>query len=406
MVDGVDRILDEWCDALLEEVELSTYTKGRLAELRQAAADFRLKGRGLSEWLSEVVTWKQREVTRKGVVQIMTVHKSKGLGFDTVILPYLDGSAFDSEGRMDVLDTDIGSDLNHILMAPVKDIRSADPVLKAEVEKWSVEQCYEQFCVLYVMLTRSVHGTYCLLDGKKNKPEKRLRNEADWIRESVFGCVERDEAIGEFAGRLIYEHGSWDWLDVLPVVEDGKMEQLPKPKLAPVERRKQNKVVSGEQSISFSNVMMDRGGLEYGDLVHQCFESIEWWQGKLAWKKDANVRKLVLECLENSSIQALFTAQEGIKVYREQAIESMIDGAWVSGVIDRLILDYDADGKVIHAAIVDFKTDTVEDPSELVERYSKQLETYRKMICKAYSLGEESVYALIISTHFKKIINL
>ena len=127
---GVDVVLSEWCDALLEVADLSKYSIGRLLDLRQAAAGFSIKGGGLSDWLSEVVTWKQREVTRKGVVQIMTVHKAKGLGFDTVILPYLDNSAFDSEGRMDVIDSGIRDEQKHVLMAPVKDVRNADAVLR------------------------------------------------------------------------------------------------------------------------------------------------------------------------------------------------------------------------------------------------------------------------------------
>jgi len=409
---GVDVVLGEWCDSLLKVADLSKYSIGRLSELRQAAADFSIKGGGLSDWLSEVVTWKQREVTRKGVVQIMTVHKAKGLGFDTVILPYLDNSAFDSEGRMDVIDSGIRDEQKHVLMAPVKDVRNADAVLRKEVEKWSVEQCYEQFCVLYVMLTRSVHGTYCLLDGKKDKPNKRIKNEADWIRESVFGSAERDEELGVFSGRLIYEHGSWNWLDTKPLNEEIELEKGEKPQLISVATRKANVIVRNDQpkqpkqSKQFAKMLMGGGGSDYGNLVHQCFESIEWWQGELEWNENKEVRKLVLELMQSPSILPFFDVKKGLKVYREQAVESIIDGIWVSGVIDRLIVDCDSNGKVLNAAIIDFKTDKVEDPGDLVEYYAEQLERYRKVISQTYSLNEENVYAVIISTHFKKIINL
>ncbi len=403
---GIDTVLAEWCDALSQQADLSKYSTGRLAELRQAAAGFIAKGGGLKDWLNEVVVWKQREVTRKGVVQIMTVHKAKGLGFDTVILPYLDNSAFDSEGRMSVLDSETRDGVNHVMMAPVKDVRNADAVLKQEIEKWAVEQCYEQFCVLYVMLTRSVHATYCLLDSKKDKPDDRKRNEADWIRSSVDGNAERDESLGELAGRVIYEHGSWEWLDEKPlknVSDDAKEES---PKLNPVESRQKEVIAGDNKPKQFAKMMMDRGGLEYGNLVHQCFESIEWWTGDLEWSQDKRVRGLVLECMQSPSVLPFFEARSGLKVYREQAIESMLDGAWVSGVIDRLVVECDAEGKVLNAAIIDFKTDKVEDADELAVRYADQLDRYRKMIRQTYSLSEENVYALILSTHFKKTINL
>ena len=256
------------------------------------------------------------------------------------------------------------------------------------------------------MLTRSVHGTYCLLDGKKNKPNKRIKNEADWIRESVSGSVERDEELGVFSGRLIYEHGSWGWLETIPVNAQAKPKIDTKLKLLPVEKRKENVIAGDDKARQFAKTIMDRGGQKYGNLMHQCFESIEWWEGKLKWNKNGAVREHVLECMNSASFKAFFEARKGLKVYREQSVDSMLCGIWVSGVIDRLLVDCDDSGKVMNAVVVDFKTDDVEDPSDLIDRYRDQLDRYRKIISQTYSLNEENVYAVILSTHFKKIINL
>jgi ATP-dependent exoDNAse (exonuclease V) beta subunit len=410
-VRGVDVVLGEWCSALTKTVKLSDYSIGRMTELRQAAADFSMKGGNLTEWLSEVESWKQREVTRKGVIQIMTVHKAKGLGFDTVLLPDLENSGFDDESRVRVIESEqVGQGAKHVLMAPVKDVRNADAVLREEMQSWSVEQCYEQFCVLYVMLTRAVHGTYCLLDAKKNKPKSRKRNEADWMRESVSGSVERDESLGEFSGRLLFEHGDWGWLADKSVKEKDGEGEVKTVKLIESEPRKASVLAGGgadgSKPISFSQMLMDRGGLEYGNLVHHCFESVQWWDGKLNWSGDERIRALVLECIENPKVKPFFESRDGLKVYREQPIESILDGVWVSGVIDRLLVEFDEDGKALNAAIMDFKTDKVDDPGELVDRYSEQLNRYKKMICQVYSLTDENVYSVILSTHFRKTINL
>ena len=412
-VRGIDRVLDEWSSELSKAVNLSDYSIGRMTELGQAAADFSHKGGTLRDWLSEVEAWKQREVTRKGVVQIMTVHKAKGLGFDTVLLPDLENSAFDDESRVKVIEsTQEGQSAKHVLMAPVKDIRNADDVLRTEMEHWSVEQCYEQFCVLYVMLTRAVHGTYCLLDEKKNKPKARKKNEADWMRESVTGSAERDESLGEFSGRLLFEHGSWDWLRERPAREDEESDADEAYKLSlPEAVPRQASVLAGEgKRKNFSQMLMDRGGLDYGKLVHQCFESIQWWDGEIYWdwslKGADEIRDLVIECIENPNVKPFFEAREGLKVYREQAIEAIWDGVWVSGVVDRLLVEFDENGKALNAAIMDFKTDKVEDLGMLVDRYGEQLSRYKRMICEIYSLAEENVFSVILSTYFRKTINL
>jgi len=406
-VRGVEHVLDVWCSALEEKVDLSEYSLGRIQELRHAAAEYSKKSGGLTDWLTEVEAWKQREVTREGVVQIMTVHKAKGLGFDAVILPDLDNSVFDDEGRLKVMESERSdSPEKHLMMMPVKVIRDADEVLSNERDRWAVEQCYEQFCVLYVMLTRAVHGTYCLLDGKKNKPDKRKRNEADWIRESVSGCAERDEELGEFSGRVLFEHGGWSWLDKIPV-EEREEEGVEKQVILPVASVRDSGVVAGDAKVQrYAQRLMDQGGVKFGNKVHQCFETIEWWEGNLEWQGDAQVRELVLECLKHPSILPFFTPREGLKVYREQPMEVMLECVWVSGVLDRLLVEMDENGKVIYAAIMDFKTDQVEAESELIERYSDQLDRYVNMVAEAYALPDENVYAVILSTHFRKIINL
>ncbi len=406
-VRGVADVLNQWCDELAMAWKLSDYSEGRLSELRQAAAEFSAIGGDLMEWLSKAETWKQREVTRKGVIQIMTVHKAKGLGFDAVILPDLENSPFDDQSRLKVIESKSDEhDLTHILISPVKVIRSADEALRKETDRWAADQCYEQFCVLYVMLTRAVHGTYCLLDGGNFKSKEPKRNEADWIRESVAGSVERDETRGKFSGRLIYEHGSWDWLNDKPVKEVNELEVAGEICLPVAQPRYAGIVAGHKQTEIFSQILMDRGGLVFGNLLHKCFESIQWWDGELHWNGDKEIRNLVIECMKNPQVIPYFQGREGLKVYREQPIESILDGVWVSGVIDRLVIEFDEQGRAKNAAIMDFKTDRIDDSNELVSRYAEQLDRYKKMICQAYSLSDEQVYTVIFSTHLRKVINI
>ncbi len=403
---GVGKVLSHWVYALSGEVDISKYSKGKLEEMELAAAQFIVKGGFLTEWLSELEQWTQKEVTRVGVVQIMTVHKAKGLEFGAVIIPDLDNKQFDDSGRLKILINEEGG--GHVMLPPVKDIRAADKVLKRQEDQWSVEQCYEQFCVLYVMLTRAERATYCLLDGAKDNPAERKRNEADWIRESVDGCVERDEEVGGLAGRVIAEFGGWDWLDSLEKIEtDVVAENVIN--LPVIEPRKSAVIATDGHTdyvTNYSARLMDSKGMSYGTLVHECFQEIGWWDGELSWNKDKSVRKMVLECMEASSIVPYFLNQDGVKVYREQAIEVIVDGVWISGVIDRLILSYDTSGKVEYVVIVDFKTDVVDDVEELKGHYASQLGNYGTMLETIYGLDPKNVYRVILSTHLRKAVIL
>lgn len=405
---GVEQVLLNWVLELKKIINLSRYSISKLVELELAASEFTQRGGSLTEWLTILENWSQREVTRAGVVQIMTLHKAKGLGFDAVILPDLDDSAFDDEGRLHVLETSDEETGGHVLLPPVKAIRDADDKLSAQVAEWASNQCYEQFCVLYVMLTRAVHGTYCLLDATRDKPDKRKKNSADWIRESVAHCPDREEAMGDLIGRVSAEFGSWDWLDEHALTDPNNVEELViDATILPTAQPRQKAVIASRHGkTNFAQRVMDRHGMDFGNAVHECFETIEWWDGNLNWSGDNTIRSIVTECMSKPSIAPYFTARAGLKVYREQPIEAIINGVWASGVIDRLIISYDKKGEVDNIAIVDFKTDKVEELEQLKELYHDQVERYKEMLASLYSINPNYIYGVLISTHHRSACTL
>lgn len=401
---GIDEVLGVWTEQLQKRTFISKYSKSKLEELELAAVEFSSKGGSLTEWLKLLENWSQREVTRAGVVQIMTVHKAKGLGFDAVILPDLENRAFDDEGRLSILESPGEEEqLGHVMLPPTLNIRNADPVLKAQVELWKADQCYEQFCVLYVMLTRAVHGTYCLLDASKDKPEKRRKNESDWIRESIGNLPDREEELGGNLGRVSCEYGSWEWLDTFDQadVTEIHVSEIPPLELAKVEPRRKSLIASKQKFTNYAKMVMDRSGLDFGNRVHACFESVKWWEGELTWQGDDAVRDLVIGCINERSIAPYFIYQEGFKVYREQAIEAIVDGVWSSGVVDRLLISYGKKGEIDNIAIIDFKTDRVKSKDELKEMYGSQVDQYKLMLASVYTVNVDSIYGVLISTHLK-----
>jgi ATP-dependent helicase/nuclease subunit A len=55
----------------------------------------------------------------------------------------------------------------------------------------------------------------------------------------------------------------------------------------------------------------------------------------------------------------------------------MLEGQWVSGIFDRVIIQKNAEGSSVSAIIYDFKTDHGTD-SEIEDRYRSQMEAYRQ----------------------------
>jgi len=72
-----------------------------------------------------------------------------------------------------------------------------------------------------------------------------------------------------------------------------------------------------------------------------------------------------------------------------------LEGQWVSGVFDRVVIHRAQDGKPASAVIYDFKTD-YGSASEIEERYAGQMEVYRKATCVLLGLSEDDVKSQVL----------
>ncbi|UQT43854.1 hypothetical protein M5E88_14590 [Akkermansia muciniphila] len=69
--------------------ELTDFHRDRLAVWQNEAEQVDEQGVSLDEWIRRMEDLTRREDPAAGIVRIMTIHKSKGLGFDIVILPQI-----------------------------------------------------------------------------------------------------------------------------------------------------------------------------------------------------------------------------------------------------------------------------------------------------------------------------
>ena len=107
------------------------------------------------------------------MVQVMTIHKAKGLTFDITIVPDLESKRLD-QARKESLHArrSENGEVEWIMDLPGKDLCQADEPLAAAVADARSEGCYESFCKLYGAHTRPSHGLYVIT----SKPSGESRN--------------------------------------------------------------------------------------------------------------------------------------------------------------------------------------------------------------------------------------
>lgn len=98
--DGYAAVMEELEQRLLRGgAELTDFHRDRLAVWQNEAEQVDEQGVSLDEWIRRMEDLTRREDPAAGIVRIMTIHKSKGLGFDIVILPQIGRDTPFADGR-------------------------------------------------------------------------------------------------------------------------------------------------------------------------------------------------------------------------------------------------------------------------------------------------------------------
>jgi ATP-dependent exoDNAse (exonuclease V) beta subunit len=333
-------------------------------------------------------------------VQMMTVHKSKGLEFDTVILPGLDRGTGGNESSLLLWDEVAGADGDeHLLVAPMKQkgAGNGEPTAYDYLKKLEAERAaHEDERLLYVAATRAIRKLHLLgvavaddkkEDGLKPPAAGTLLNLL-WpgVAQPVFAAALADgEAVAP-------ANGSIDPASFVPPLVRLRETGLPtglrampeglRPADNPLDLDEADSALSLEASA--------------GTLVHRCLEVIvknglkSWSTARVAALQPAYQRWLRSQ--GHSEADAASGAAEAVAALgatldsesgrwvladhpesaAEQAWSSTDGEAVVNHVIDRVFV---ADGC---RWIIDYKTVRVPEAElrQRAESYRAQLERY------------------------------
>ncbi|MFM2171480.1 MAG: hypothetical protein RI957_1709 [Verrucomicrobiota bacterium] len=344
---------------LLESIwgELSNFGRNRADDLIQALRAVDASGIGSAKAAAQML--EKLEATQSpgsAEVQVLTIHKSKGLGFDVVVLPLISTSSIPDRAKFDIARAD-----RWICKTPPLWARQLIPSMREVEEKWCEQQRYEAMCVLYVALTRAKRGLYVLLDAKPLKEENNSL--AKWISDSCPG-----------EGAVMFESGSFDcFAEVSPI------EVKPEPTSLVL-----GKAVWKLRGKTASHAAQGpSAALQYGTSMHALMESITWLD-EMPFTGEGEMARSVIPLLEREDWRALLEKrQRRVELQREIPVEGPVNGEWVRGVIDRLHLFRDETDRIIRVEIIDYKTDRLTDPDALRERHAEQLTIYRNLIARA-----------------------
>lgn len=377
---GLSRVFRDAREALKSVPDTwNEYTESRFEDFLKCAAEFedmRTASMRLSDFADFAAHKMRRDFAGPGAVRIMTVHQSKGLGFDWCIVPVCEPKPLVDLTKIKILS---GESPRWLLSRPATAVCEGDKVLSSAFRAAKCSAAYDELCVWYVAMTRCKKALTLILnppDGGKDGAGEPAGKFSELVRRSGL------ETEGDPGWHLAIpaRTAAADSAALPP--------HPPRARRAPLSKHRPGELfrsgMPGDALFSPEFGAAAAKGVE----AHAGYEAVEWL--------DAGPDATPFE-------RALSKPSPDATLWRETPYEIFADGKWESGRFDRVVFTGSGDGR--RATIYDFKTNALR-PGEteeafaarLAATYSGQMQSYRNALSRLASIPVENIGAVLLAS--------
>ena len=387
----------------------NAYDRLRCEQLLEVAREY--SQRAPARFSQFVAHIRNRRVERRGgsSVRLMSIHASKGLEFEAVVLMDID-ARMGSGGEPEIAEHE-----GAWQVVPNKE-ESVPLGLEELLEAEARRDFAEELCVLYVGMTRARSFLDIVLREESKAPLAQLlrtgwKPDAERVVERFPGITVRacDEANGRSASRELADPGiAQAPYGILSQTETAR----PYHRAAYATPSSQEE--AGTVSVPSLLAPANRAAMKRGELVHAWLSKVTWLEDGLPAPADLlsatgplweHLPRKEAETLASRLLQQiatpgtplhqvfskhLFAPEARVELWRERRFAVMTAPAQntelLTGSFDRVVLWCDPAHCIQQAHIVDFKTDRFDSEPEreqLEARYQPQLNAYQRALSSA-----------------------
>ena len=387
--EGFEKFADKYIAYMRKKIGDDARAGGEFERLKDAcAAADAAAVYSLDEAAERIADASVKTSADASVIQVMTVHKSKGLAFAITIVPVKNKpkprSALTFVGKT-------------ILPRPDAKLAAMNPTLFAAYDKFAQNENFEALCKYYVSMTRAERALYVLAPKTKTfKPETDPQREISFAQHLLNAFVpEIKNAENKKAAAAAFS--AFDELGATAKIGDEFWfnASIPQPAEQSAPRPAPFDCPAAEipQSISAPSAenareKSDARNADFGTKIHACLERIKSLKNRPTF--DAPTEAIVQKLAQNADFAAFFDNPEDSFAANEFAFECSIDGAHFSGAMDR-ITAAKRNGKFESANIIDYKP-----TAKNAEKYAKQLNIYARAAAEIFSIEPEKISAYVV----------
>ena len=427
---GFAGFVRRWGGHLAAQHSLDDYAQHCLNDLAGAAVQFdRTAERDPDAFRQFIDSYALPATPTPNAVRVMTIHQSKGLGFDIVILPELDGADIRHDARRSLLLSrdDTTRRPEWILGIPNRLVLEADPTLAQTLADSDVQTCFENLCVLYVAMTRAKQGLY-IVTSYPGPTAKSFTGSA-FIKEQLHDRETSITIDGSPATEL-YAAGRRDWYTdhattAAPSAEapSPACEAITTVGLQPLQPLKPSTQYTGSKPASDLFTPDSRDRLLFGTAIHELFMGIEWLDGAdidqiiADWQRATDVSAIIerdvivkfRKALTFPEVrEALAPPADRVRLWREKQFHYIQADHLVSGKFDRVTIGLNSEGIPETATILDFKSDQITEAEiEIaVARHREQMLLYVEALSQILSLPSTRITAQLLFTNPGRVVDV